>query len=985
MNIEAENLDSLRKLVRELQEENAYLKEKLKKANIAYPESNVFEDKMEDTAEYDPDQGERIIDKFITEDMANKYFAMFWGRTDVYAKRGKNGGYFPQCDNRWNDRLCPKQRGEKIRCEDCENTKWTKLTAKKIVEHLVGYKEDGSDVLGVYPLLPDGTCRFIVFDFDNHEKGAEATDFANVTEEWHKEVDALRMMCEKNGITPLIERSRSGKGAHVWIFFKRPISASLARNFGFLLLDKGQSSINMKSFQYYDRMYPCQDVSSSIGNLIALPLQGQALKNGNSAFVDKNWNAYPDQWDILLNHTTKLSVEDIEYFMQKWKAEISETTGVSSAEVVDRPKPWKKKQSFFKSDVIGKMHIVLGDGVYVDALNLMPRIQNQIRSLAAFDNPIFYKNKRLGYSNYYNFSAIYMGQDIDGYIRIPRGLRDTLISNCKEAGIEYDVVDHREKGRPIRVTFNGDLRTGQDLAADRMLQYDHGVLSATTAFGKTVVCSYLIAQRKVNTLILLQSKDLLEQWVEELNKFLNINEEPPMYRTKTGREKKRDSAIGVLTGNRNTLTGIIDVAMVGSMYSKGNFNEFINSYGMVIMDECHHCGSNTSVEVMQKVNARYVYGVSATPKRGDNLEKIIYMLLGPIRHSYTAKERAEAQGIGHFVYPRFTRVIDTNESKNDINGAYNLISDNQIRSEMIVEDAKSAIATGRTPVILTRYKEQAKMLYDNLVEAADYVFLLYGDNSDKENSEIRRKLKEIPDDKSLVLIATGQKIGEGFDFPRLDTLMLAAPVSFEGRLEQYVGRLHRDYEGKKDVVVYDYIDSHIRVFESMYAKRLRTYKRLGYSLISNMVLEKQTANAIYDSGNYSDIFEQDLVEAEKRIIISSPQITQDKIDRMIYVTRQRVEAGCKITVITINPEGTVYGSTAHYYSMIRQMEEAGVQVIVKDEVDEHFALIDDELVWHGGMNLLGKEDVWDNLMRIKSAVVAEELLELSLGKRNDDN
>ncbi len=591
MNIEAENLDSLRKLVRELQEENAYLKEKLKKANIAYPESNVFEDKMEDTAEYDPDQGERIIDKFITEDMANKYFAMFWGRTDVYAKRGKNGGYFPQCDNRWNDRLCPKQRGEKIRCEDCENTKWTKLTAKKIVEHLVGYKEDGSDVLGVYPLLPDGTCRFIVFDFDNHEKGAEATDFANVTEEWHKEVDALRMMCEKNGITPLIERSRSGKGAHVWIFFKRPISASLARNFGFLLLDKGQSSINMKSFQYYDRMYPCQDVSSSIGNLIALPLQGQALKNGNSAFVDRNWNAYPDQWDILLNHTTKLSIEDIEYFMQKWKAEISETIGVSSAEVVDRPKPWKKKQSFFKSDVIGKMHIVLGDGVYVDELNLMPRIQNQIRSLAAFDNPIFYKNKRLGYSNYYNFSAIYMGQDIDGYIRIPRGLRDTLISNCKEAGIEYDLVDHREKGRPIRVTFNGDLRTGQDLAADRMLQYDHGVLSATTAFGKTVVCSYLIAQRKV--------------------------------------------------------------------------------------------------------------------------------------------------------------------------------------------------------------------------------------------------------------------------------------------------------------------------FENMYAKRLRTYKRLGYSLISNMVLEKQTANAIYDSGNYSDIFEQDLVEAEKRIIISSPQITQDKIDRMIYVTRQRVEVGCKITVITINPETEV--------------------------------------------------------------------------------
>ncbi|MFR1037552.1 MAG: TOTE conflict system archaeo-eukaryotic primase domain-containing protein [Clostridium sp.] len=980
MSIEAETLDSLRKLVRELQKENTYLKEQLKKANIVFPENNVFEDKIEDTSEYDPDQGARIASRFITEEMANQFFAMFWGRTDLYAKRGKNGGYFPQCDHRWNDRICPRQRGEKIRCENCENTKWTKLTVGKIVDHLAGYKEDGTDVIGVYPLLPDGTCRFLVFDFDNHEKGAETTDYANQTEEWHKEVDALRLMCEKNGIIPLVERSRSGRGAHVWIFFKRPVPAALARNFGFLLLDRGQASINMKSFQYYDRMYPSQDTANSIGNLIALPLQGRALKNGNSAFVDRNWNAYPDQWEVLFKHTEKLSIEQVEEFMRKWKNELAETSEILTVDEEKRPKPWKRETRFHKSDVVGTMHLVLGDGVYIDTLNLMPRIQNQIRSLAAFDNPIFYKNKRLGYSNYNNFSAVYMGKDTDGYIQIPRGLRDTLVNACKEAGIAYDIADHREKGRPIRVSFNGDLRTGQDLAADKMLQHDYGVLSATTAFGKTVVCSYLIAQRKVSTLILLQSKDLLEQWVEELNKFLLIQEEPPVYKTKTGREKRRDSAIGILTGNKNTLMGIIDVAMVGSMYSRGRFNERINSYGMVIMDECHHCGSNTSVEVMQKVNARYVYGVSATPMRGDHLEKVIYMLLGPIRHSYTAKEQAEAQGIGHFVIPRFTRVIDTSESKNDITGSYDLISKNQMRSNMIVEDTKTVIASGRTPVILTRYKEQAKYLYDALAASADHVFLLYGDNSDKENSEIRRTLKEIPDQESLILIATGQKIGEGFDFPRLDTLMLAAPVSFTGRLEQYVGRLHRDYAGKKDVVVYDYIDAHLRVFEAMYTKRLRTYKRLGYSVISDMILEKQKANAIYDSGNYADIFEQDLVEAEKKVIISSPQITQDKIDRMIYITSKRIEDGCKISVITLNPEDAAYGSAEYQYSMIRQMEEAGIQVILKDEVNEHFALIDEELVWHGGMNLLGKEDVWDNLMRIRSAVVAEELLELALGK-----
>ncbi len=981
MNIEAYNLDSLRKLVRDLQDENKRLKMYLEKANIAYESENPFEEKIETNEEYDPDQGERILSKYITEDLVNKYFAMFWGRTDVYAKRGTKGGYFPQCNNRWKDRICPKQRGEKINCEACEHREWTKLEPRKIIEHLLGNREDGADVLGIYPLLPDGTCRFLVFDFDNHEKGTEKTDFANTDEEWHEEVDALRRICESNGITPLVERSRSGRGAHVWIFFKKPVPAALARNFGFLLLDKGSASINLKSFHYYDRMYPSQDVASSIGNLIALPLQGQALKSGNSAFVDRNWNAYPDQWDILLNHTEKLSLEDIEEHMKKWQTELAKKKGIVSLEALQsRPKPWKKKDGFVKSDVVGKMHIVLGDGIYVDTLNLMPRLQNQIRSMAAFDNPIFYKNKRLGYSNYYNFSAIYMGKDIDGYIRIPRGLRDNLCTSCKEAGIEYEIVDHREKGRPIRVTFNGDLKTQQDLAAQRLLAFDHGVLSAATAFGKTVVCSYLIAERKVNTLILLQSKELLEQWVDELNKFLIIDEEPPIYKTKSGREKRRDSVIGILHGNKNTLTGIIDVAMIGSIYSKGKFNELINSYGMVLMDECHHCGSNTSIEVMQKVNARYIYGVSATPKRGDHLEKIIFMLLGPIRHSYTAKERAAEQGIGHYVYPRYTRVVDTNESKLDIHGAYALISMNSARNEMILEDTRTCVKEGRTPVILTRYKEQAKYLYDHLQGDADYVFILYGDNSDKENREVRKRLKEVPKDQSMILVATGQKIGEGFDYPRLDTLMLAAPVSFSSRLEQYIGRLNRDYDGKTEVIVYDYVDSHIRDFDNMYAKRLRTYKRTGFQLITNSVLSKQTANAIYDSGNYMDIFERDIVEAQKRIIVSSPELTQDKVERFIYLVKLRQEYGVDVTVIITEPQNLSYGNPEFCQRLIKEMQENGIRVIAKDEVVEHFAIIDEDLVWHGGMNLLGREDAWDNLMRIKSLSVAAELMEIGFKK-----
>lgn len=982
MNIEAYDADSLRKIVRTLECENKLLKEKLKKENIPYDEVNPFEESIDDAPEYDLDQGERIINPpYITEEMARHFFAMFWGREDVYAKRGKNGGYFPQCDNRWNDDLCPKQQGKKIFCDECKNTKWTKLNAKKIIAHLLGYKEDGTDVIGIYPLLPDGTCRFIVFDFDNHEKGAEASDFANTDNEWHKEVDALRKICEINGINPLVERSRSGKGAHLWIFFKNPISATVARNFGFLLLDKGSMSINLKSFHYYDRMYPAQDVSSSIGNLIALPLQGQALKNGNSAFVDEDWNAYRNQWDVLFNKTKKLGLEDIEYYMKKWQTELAEERkNLPGTDIGNRPKPWKKKCCFSKEDVVGKLHMVLSNGVYIDTLNLMPRIQNQIRSLAAFDNPEFYKNKRLGYSNYYNFSSVYLGKDIDGYIRVPRGLKERILEECEKSGIIVDISDQRELGRPIKVSFKGGLKKQQELAAARLLDYSDGVLSAATAFGKTAVCSYLIAERKVNTLILLQNKDLLNQWIDELNKFLDIKEELPEYKTKTGRTKKRDSVIGILHGSKNTLNGIIDIAMVGSMYSKGNFNELINSYGMVIMDECHHAASNTSMELLQKINAKYVYGVSATPKRGDNLDKIIYMLLGPLRHKYTALERAKDQGIDHYFVPRYTRVVDNAYSKDDINKAYMLVSSSKVRNEMIINDVKSCITMKQTPLILTKFKEHAKLLYDELKEEANYVFLLYGDNTDRENEEIHTKLKEVPKKESLILIATGQKIGEGFDFPRLDVLMLAAPVSFEGRLEQYVGRLNRDYFGKKAVYVYDYVDSHVQYFDRMYTKRLKTYKRMGFSICMGEKATKQNINAIYDSGNYTEKFEQDIVEAEKKIVISSPQIRQDKVERLLSLVKSGQEKGVEITVITIDPEEISYGNPDVCHELIRVMEQVGIDVVTKPEVGERFAVFDDELVWHGGMNLLGKVDFWDNLMRIKDYQVAAELLEISLGK-----
>jgi superfamily II DNA or RNA helicase len=572
-----------------------------------------------------------------------------------------------------------------------------------------------------------------------------------------------------------------------------------------------------------------------------------------------------------------------------------------------------------------------------------------------------------------------LGEDKDGYIKIPRGLLETLTDKCKNAKIDYNIEDHREKGRPIRVKFEGELRLQQNLAGQQMMSFDNGILNAATAFGKTAVCSHLIAQKQVNTLILLENTSLISQWIDELSKFLIIDEKPPEYKTKTGRIKKRLSVIGTLKAGKDTLTGIVDIAMIGSLYKKGKFHEKINSYGMVIMDECHHAASATAQEILKKINAKYVYGVSATTMRSDNLERINYLLLGPIRHKFTALERTKEQGIDHLVFPRYTRVVAANKL-NDINEAYALISSSEIRNELIISDIKTSVKSDRTPVILTRYKEHAKLIYDSVRDAADHVFILYGDNTGKENESIRMQLKEIPDNKTLILVATGQKIGEGFDYPRLDTLMLAAPVSFAGRLEQYVGRLNRDYPGKESVTVYDYIDSHIGYFNNMYLRRLRTYKNIGFHITSNKAPDKQVTNHIFDSDNYTEVFERDIIEAEKEIVIASPSVTKNKIERLLYLAKPRQEAGVNITVITQEPEIYKYENLSFIQSIISDMKDAGINVVCLENTGEHFAVIDDLIVWHGGLNLLGKEDAWDNIIRVKDTHAAAELMEMSLGE-----
>ena len=973
-------VNSLQSRIQALEDENRLLKERLDEAGVSY--ADIVSGDAQGVVElYDPDQGARIKKFDVTDKIASDFFMMFCrGRKDLYdlrytnPKTGKNG-YYTQCFNRW-DRGCHIQKKDGVRCKDCELRAYKPVTLPLIKAHMNGTDPNGNDVVAIYPMLENNLCQLLVFDFDNHAKGAEQEDYANTDDRWKEEINALRRICKNLDVDAVVERSRSGRGAHLWIFFKEMIPARLARKFGFALLEKGAESVNLKSFKYYDRMIPTQDAlpEGGLGNVIALPLQGMALKSGNSAFVDENWNAYEDQLKVLAG-TRRLTRQEIDDYLSLWYS-----TGFTS-EDNGTDAPWDKNSEIEAGSVKGVVRIVLADRIYIDSSGMSNKTKRQLRRMATFSNKQYFQNQAMDMPNYDESRFIYLGSDEGKYIVLPRGLREDIQKKFDNAGIRYKIEDKRTQGRELNISFKGELRESQIPAAETMLENETGILHAATAFGKTVVCCDMIARRGISTLILVDRADLMNQWIKRLDEFLDIDEELPEYQTKTGRTRKRKSLIGNLQGAHDTLTGIVDVAMIRSLKKKDGFHPMLKEYAQVYFDECHHAASESAIEVLQEINAKYVYGVTATPKRGDGKEKINEFLLGPIRYRFTAKDRAEEQNIDHLVYPRFTRTVKPHHlSKTPYgNDAYELIRNNDVRDEQIIRDVADCVQAGRTPVVLTKYVDHANKLSERLKKYADRLILLTGANGTKVRRAQVKELNEVDDSDSLILVGTGSLLGEGFDFPRLDTLFMATPVSGENVVEQYVGRLNRDYDGKENVIVYDYVDSHIPKFDKMYAARLKAYKKIGYELCVNMDGEKQKANAIYDIENYAETYWKDLEEANSAVVVSSPRLNNQKVDRIINMLGKRRELGVKVTIVTWHPDAYKYGKDDVRMELMERLRKAGFEIRLVEESCEHYAVIDNEIVWYGSVNLLSKEDAEDNLMRVCSKDIAAELLEMTFG------
>ena len=730
--------------------------------------------------------------------------SLFLGREDVFPKRWQNArtgksGYAPACGNEWIAGVCGKP---KVKCGECPNQDFLGLTDEVVAGHL-----RGRQTIGVYPMLTDGTCWFLAADFDK--------------ETWKRDAGAFQATCRSKQVPSAIERSRSGNGGHVWIFFAEPVPVALARRLGAHLLTETMERNPDIGFESYDRLFPSQDTVplGGFGNLIALPLQHGPRQNGNSVFLDKSFEPYRDQW-AFLSSLSRLSLTQVTAVVEAAEQQ-NQVIDLRRPLDEEREEPWGLPPSRLKAipeitaPLPESLEVVLGNQIYIPRTELPPGLINQLIRLAAFQNPSFYRAQAMRLSTFGIPRVIACAELLAHHVALPRGSREEMETLFRDLGIRVRLRDERYAGHSIKTAFVGELTQEQKAAADALLPHETGVLAATTAFGKTVVAAFIIAARKTNTLILVHRRQLMEQWISRLNVFLDLPA----------------SSVGQIGGGKRKPGGIVDVAVIQSLVRRGEVDDILADYGHLVVDECHHISAVSFEAVTRHAQAKHVLGLSATVTRQDGHHPIIFMQCGPVRFRATAKVQARQRSFKHRVILRpteFQLSAGIEEKYFPVQRIYTALTTDEERNTLTFDDVLKALDAQRSPVIITERKDHALRLAERLGRFARNVLLLHGGMGVRQRREMMQRLEEIAETEERVLISTGRYIGEGFDDARLDTLFLAMPVSWKGVLAQYVGRLHRSHPGKREVLVYDYVDTAVPVLRRMSEKRLRGYKNLGY-------------------------------------------------------------------------------------------------------------------------------------------------------------
>jgi len=734
---------------------------------------------------------------FSVQEKVALFRRLFRGRTDVYPIRweskttGKTG-YAPACSNEWLAGVCNKPR---IKCSDCNNRALSQLTDFVIYEHLAG-----KHTVGVYPLLADDNCHFLAADFDEAE--------------WKEDALAFVHSCHEFGVPVALEISRSGNGAHAWVFFSGTVSARDARRLGTAIISHTCTRTRQLKLASYDRLFPNQDTmpKGGFGNLIALPLQKKPRENGCSVFVDAGLRPYPDQWDFLAS-IQPMPAHDIEPTI------LRATSGVHPLDVTfideeDLKEPWKRSATASKrltGVMPASLTVTLGNLIYFEKELLPQALANRLIRLAAFQNPEFYKAQAMRMSVWDKPRVIGCAENYPKHIALPRGCLDAAQELLRDNGIRCDLHDERYEGESIDVAFVGTLRIDQEAAVAAMLHHDTGVLCAPTAFGKTVTAAAMIAERGINTLVLVHRTELLKQWQERLQSFLGLGM----------------GVVGTIGGGRAKPTGKIDIAVMQSVSRQGDVNPLVENYGQIIIDECHHVGAVSFDAILKRVKAKYVLGLTATPVRRDGQQPIIFMQCGPIRHK-AAKPASAPHDLEVIPQMLLKRINLPQEA--GIQDVFRQLAIDDVRTAAIAAQIENAFSQGRKVLVLTERTEHLDAIQAALTGKIPSLFILHGRMTKKLRTTLIMELNALSPDEPRVLLATGKLVGEGFDHPPLDTLVLAMPISWAGTLQQYAGRLHREHATKTDVRVIDYVDTGHPALLRMWEKRQRGYRAMGYKI-----------------------------------------------------------------------------------------------------------------------------------------------------------
>ncbi len=741
---------------------------------------------------------ESELSRFSTAEKVALFRRLFRGRTDVYPIRWESkttgkSGYAPACGNEWLAGVCEKPR---IKCGECNNRLLIPLSDTVIYEHLAGKR-----TVGVYPLLAEDSCHFLAADFDEAQ--------------WREDAKAFYQSCHELGVPVALEISRSGNGAHAWVFFSGSVSARDARRLGAAIISHTCARTRQLKLESYDRLFPNQDSmpKGGFGNLIALPLQKAPREKGFSEFVDADLQPYRDQWAFLAS-IVPMPAHDIEPTILRATGN-AHPLDVTFIDEEDQKEPWKRSASASKK-LIGPMPkaltVTLSNLIYFEKAQLPQPLANRLIRLAAFQNPEFYKKQAMRFSVWDEPRVIGCAENYPNHIALPRGCLDAALELLRDNAIACDFIDERYSGEAVDVTVAGTLRQDQESAVTAMLHHDVGVLCAPTAFGKTVTAAAMIARRGVNTLVLVHRRELLKQWQERLQSFLGIGK----------------GVLGTIGGGKAKPTGKIDIAVMQSLSRKVEINPLVANYGQVIIDECHHLSAESFEAILKQTKAKYVLGLTATPIRRDGRQPIIFMQCGPTRHT-AAKPLSAPHDLA--VTPRtlHTRIDLPKEA--GIQDVLRHIAGDPARNVAIATEIENAYKQGRKVLVLTERTEHLNSIVAALNGKVPALTVLHGRLAKKLRATLIAELEALPSDAPRVLLATGKLVGEGFDHPPLDTLVLAMPVSWRGTLQQYAGRLHREHATKTDVRIIDFVDTGHPALLRMWDKRQRGYKAMGYRIV----------------------------------------------------------------------------------------------------------------------------------------------------------